>query len=187
VVTNINPPVEGHDPRNCEKFSAHMSASAVRRIVSDKVFNDYYSFCFERNPFDKVLSGYRWQRKSGGLQGSFRVYIFKCFYNHLIEALNLPGRLMIDRKKFFFPSDWDTYTCDGEFIVDEVKKYENLEDDLAEVLKKINVDVAVKLTNQKKTSPEGNKNRSPEDDYDFISRAIVRFVFRRELTHFGYQ
>src|SRR5262249_1324270 len=86
VLTPIEPPVEGHEPRNYEgfinplpkiletpgrlfsalrdsinrreKFYRHMPAFEVRNRVPGDIWNRYFKFCVERNPWDKVLSHY---------------------------------------------------------------------------------------------------------------------------------
>src|SRR6266542_4496127 len=97
VVTPIEPPVEGHQPRNYlgfinpiheilerpgkifaalrhsitsrEKFYRHMPAFEVQKRVPCEVWNSYFKFCVERNPWDKVLSHYHMHaaREGGSL------------------------------------------------------------------------------------------------------------------------
>ena len=84
IVTPIAPPIKGHQPRNYEgfinpvpeilerpgkifsavrhaiisreKFYNHMPARELRNRVARDVWNGYFKFCVERNPWDKVLS-----------------------------------------------------------------------------------------------------------------------------------
>ena len=86
VLTPIEPPIEGHQPRNYEglinpipeiferpgkifsalrhsitsreKFYRHMPAFELRKRVPSDIWNSYFKFCVERNPWDKVLSHY---------------------------------------------------------------------------------------------------------------------------------
>ena len=86
IVTPIRPPIEGHQPRNHEqlvdprtgllwrpeglhralrnvferrqKFYNHMPAWLVQQRIPARVWNSYFKFCVERNPWDKVLSHY---------------------------------------------------------------------------------------------------------------------------------
>ena len=97
VLTPITPPIEGHQPRNCqgfinpipeiverpgkffsalrhtltsrEKFYRHMPAFEVQQRVPSRVWNSYFKFCVERNPWDKVLSHYHMHaaREGGAL------------------------------------------------------------------------------------------------------------------------
>jgi hypothetical protein len=97
IVTPIMPRVEGHQPRNYEglinpvpeilerpgkffyalrhtmtsrtKFYNHMPAREAKQRVPVDVWNGYFKFCVERNPWDKVLSHYSMHaaREGGGL------------------------------------------------------------------------------------------------------------------------
>jgi len=97
IVTPIAPTVEGHQPRNYkgvinpipeilerpnnvlsalrhtstsrEKFYSHMPAREVRNSAPADVWNNYFKFCVERNPWAKVLSHYHMHaaRESGSL------------------------------------------------------------------------------------------------------------------------
>src|SRR5689334_12041430 len=37
----------------------HMPAKTIRALIGDAVWNDYFKFCIVRNPFDAVVSAYR--------------------------------------------------------------------------------------------------------------------------------
>ena len=96
VLTPIEPRVEGHQPRNFlgsvnpipeilekpgkifsalrhsiisrEKFYRHMPALEIQKRVPRDVWNSYFKFCVERNPWDKVLSHYHMSDEREGVQ-----------------------------------------------------------------------------------------------------------------------
>src|SRR2546430_1538412 len=100
ILTLFDPPIEGHQPRNyngsgdhvseilripfgprsawrCllarrERFYNHMLAWLVRLRIPPTVWNSYFKFCVERNPWDKVLSHYHMHayRLGGALSSS---------------------------------------------------------------------------------------------------------------------
>ncbi|MCP4550739.1 MAG: sulfotransferase family 2 domain-containing protein [Bacteroidetes bacterium] len=39
-------------------FYNHIPAIDVKNSVSKEIWNSYYKFCFDRNPFDKIISHY---------------------------------------------------------------------------------------------------------------------------------
>src|SRR5947207_12553472 len=153
VLTPIEPPVEGHRPRNYlgfinpipeilerpgktfsalrhsiisrEKFYRHMPAFEVRNRVPAQVWNNYYKFCVERNPWDKVLSHYHMHAAREGGSLSLDEYLAR-------------GR---------FPINYFRYTdrSGRKIIVDRVLRYENLLAELAEVFSKLNIPFTVTL------------------------------------------
>ena len=97
VVTPIYPPVAGHRARNYrglfnplpevaegrgrgvrssarslwrgERFRNHLPAYKARARISRRIWEQYTTFCVERNPWDKTLSHYHMvaKREGGGL------------------------------------------------------------------------------------------------------------------------
>ena len=84
--------IDRHSPLIAPYYYEHMPATRVREIVGQEVWANYYKFCFERNPWDKVLSYYNW-RKFGlhRRMPPFRDYILK-----RTNRLPLDGRLYFE-------------------------------------------------------------------------------------------
>ena len=147
VLTLFDPPIEGHQPRNNEgscnpiseilrvpfgprsawrcllsrrqRFYNHMPAWLVRLRVPPGIWNSYFKFCVERNPWDKVLSHYH------------------------MHAYRLGGALSLDQyfARGKFPINYPRYTnpSGSRIIVDRVVRYENLIDELGEIFTRLNV------------------------------------------------
>jgi hypothetical protein len=191
VVTPIWPEVDGHVPRNFMRldnpirsavlrrrqqqltgndrehlaYFNHISARNIRRRLGRRRWHSYYTFCFDRNPWDKVISEYFWRQGNGKFGGSLRDYV-------LTSDL---------------PSDFDKYSLDGSTPgVDFVGRYENLEGDLRHALDTIGLrDVDVALTREK-----GNyRPRTTETDtrFDDDMNGRVAQVFAREIATLGYR
>ena len=100
VVTPVNPPEEGHKPRNHQGFYPHMPANEVRKRIGRQVFNSYYKFCVERDPVEKCISYYFFHTRSDN-----RVELGS--WEHFVNSDKLPvdeklytdrfGRLLVDR------------------------------------------------------------------------------------------
>ncbi len=137
VLTPFDPPIEGHQPRNDEgfanpvseflripfasrsarrclrarrdRFYNHMPAWLVRLRVPPAVWNGYFKFCVERNPWDKVLSHYH------------------------MHAYRLGGaKFPINYPRYTNPSG-------SRIIVDRVVRYENLTNELGDIFARLNV------------------------------------------------
>ncbi len=104
-------------------FFNHMPAIKVREKVYSAIWDDYYKFCIERNPWDKVLSHYHMMRHR--------------YYRKHSKELSLDEYLAV-YDKF---SDYLKYAdADGDLLVDRVVKYENLNKELRPILNHLGID-----------------------------------------------
>jgi hypothetical protein len=194
ILTPIFPPVEGHQPRNHQgsvnpifeilrnpfvplsawrhmfakrqRFYRHMPAWVVQRRVPAKLWNSYFKFCVERNPWEKVLSHY-----------------------HML-AYRQERPLSLDHylAKGKFPINYVRYTdpAGAKIIVDRVLRYENLMNELAEVFARVNVRFDGTLGVKAKS--EYRTDRTP---YQLVfnpeQRKIVEKAFAKEIELHGYR
>ena len=187
VVTPVDPPVKGHVARNYKlpsratralvwrarrrvrgtnnpAYFNHISLRGIRTQLGARRADSYFTFCFERNPWEKTVSGFFFATGRGEFDGTFRDYV-------------LGSDL---------PSDFDKYSLDGETVsVDFVGRYEQLEDDLRLALDRIGLQQhPVSLTREK-----GNfrpADARAEALYDEEMSARIEAVFAREIRAFGY-
>jgi hypothetical protein len=193
VVTPIEPPVEGHQPRNYagfinpipeilerpdkifsalrhsitsrEKFYRHMPASEVRQRVPADVWNRYFKFCVERNPWDKALSHYHMHAAREGGSLSLDEYLAR-------------GR---------FPINYFRYTDRrGKIIVDRILRYENLLTELGEVFSQLKIPFEGTLGVHAKS--EYRTDRRPyQNVFNEKQRQIVEKAFAKEIGLHGYR
>ena len=194
VLTPVRPPVQGHKPRNYEgfaypildvfqkpfgplsdlrhgfarrkKFYPHMPAWRIQKRVTPQVWDNYFKFCVERNPWDKVLSHYH------------------------MHAARRGGSLTLDQYLAAgkFPINYVRYTDASRrrIIVDRVVRYENLMSELAEVFARINVPFEGTLGARAKS--EYRADRTPyQSVFNENQRRIVEKAFAREIELHGYQ
>jgi hypothetical protein len=194
VVTPIEPPVEGHQPRNYEgfinplpeilerpgkifsalkhsitnreKFYRHMPAFEVEKRVPPDVWNGYFKFCVERNPWDKVLSHYYMHAAREGGSLSLDEYLAR-------------GR---------FPINYFRYTdrSGTQIIVDRVVRYENLLVELGEVFSRLNVPFDGTLGINAKS--EYRTDRTPyQQVFNEEQQRLVEKAFAKEIELHGYR
>jgi hypothetical protein len=194
IVTPIAPPVEGHQPRNYEgfinpvpeilerpgklfsvlqhsmtsrdKFYNHMPAREVRNRMPADVWNSYFKFCVERNPWDKVLSHYHMHAAREGGSLTLDEYLAR-------------GR---------FPINYFRYTdrSGRKIIVDRVLRYENLLAELGEVFARLNIPFDGTLGVSAKS--EYRKDRRPcQGVFNDVQRKIVEEAFAKEIKLHGYR
>lgn len=109
-------------------FYNHIPAREIKNLVSEDVWNNYYKFTIERNPYDKAISMYYWvstqekfdslsdfllQGKAaacrgfelytiGGIPAVDKIYQFEdmnFFLDHLSQKLKLKEKLQLPAKK----------------------------------------------------------------------------------------
>lgn len=166
VLTPIFPHVEPHRPRNADGFYNHMPAHAVRERLPREVWEGYFKFCVERNPWDKTLSHYhaRAVRLADGL--TFDRYLLARDY-----CLNHP-----------LYTDPD----DGRVIVDRVLRYENLMGDFAEVCRRLGIPFDGDLGVRAKSDCRSDR-RPYREVYTAAQRKLIQRLFAREIELHGYR
>jgi hypothetical protein len=143
------------------KFSSHMKAVSVKRRLGDLIWNNYFKFTFERNPWDKLVSYYFFMR-------------IERDFNDWVKSLKVDVKSQ--------PINYPLYTINGKIAVDFVGKYENLNDDLNFVLQKLNL--------QKRNLPYEKKNKKGNRNYrDYFTtetQNYVKKIYKTEIDLLDY-
>lgn len=150
------------DLRERRKFWNHMPARYVRSRIGAKVWDSYYKFCFEREPMSKTRSHYQMMVREG-------------------KAADLNS--YFERGKF--ASDWHLYTDDaGKVIVDDVFRFETINEDLGKVFDRLNIPFSGQLTTKTKVASDAPKPKAPFEPTD-AQKDRLRDVFASEIEAFG--
>lgn len=149
--------------RRLKRYYNHMGASLIKQFIGEKIWNNYYKFCFERNPYDKAISYYFWHTRNQSNR----------------EELS---DLLIRKKKQI--SNWGLYTINNKIAVDFVGRYENLEEDLETIRRRIGLSSEILL-------PEAKVGvRKNKEHYSLVlseeDRRLVEERCSREISEFGY-
>lgn len=165
VVTPIYPPMDPHQARNFDGFFNHMPASLVQEKVPAVVWDNYYKFCVERNPWDKVISQYcMLNHRSGG----------KLPIHQYMAGPDLP----INFPRYMDPSG-------SRIIVDRVLKYENLMDELDDVFRMLGIPFEGTLNVNAKSEYRTDQRPYQEVFTEEQARYIER-IFSKEIDLHGY-
>ncbi len=147
-------------------FYNHMPATEVQALVGEKIWHTYFRFCVERNPFERAVSLYYWCCRKGP-----RPPISQFLQSPQIELLTRRGIQI--------------YTAsDGQWLVDRVLRYENLETELESVRVQLGLPEPLLLPNAK-----GGLRPAEQHYSELLSsedRMIIERRFRREMTLFQY-
>lgn len=145
----------------------HMPASEIRKYVPDEIWDSYYKFCFERNPFDKVLSLFHWINK-----------VTDNDYDTLDDFIE-DGHL--DRIHGF-----DLYTIGNVVAVDDIYKFEELEESMDRISQKLHLDTPLRLPSYKAKSNTRKDRRHYSEVLTPKQREIIKLAFARELELMDY-
>lgn len=164
------------------RLGSHASAIKIRKNIGIDKWNEYFTFTFERNPWDKVVSAY-WHQKSRGLKEEFKPFCIEAAENSMKKGIKF-STYKYDKVRAF-PVDWNKYTINDKIIVDFIGRYENLNNDLLFICNRLNIPWDGKLTK------EFGKFRSDKSSYrkyyDDHTKQLVEEIFNKEINFFGYK
>ncbi len=146
-------------------FYEHMPAWRVKTYIDQNIWDNYYKFSFERNPWDRQVSFFNYKNRNRTIKSSFE------------SALR--------KRKSSYVNNYDLYSIDGDIALDFIGKYENLEEDFQTITRAIGLDAEMILpvTNASKTSD----TKPYREYYNDKNRHLIAEWYRREIDYFGYE
>jgi hypothetical protein len=151
----------------------HAHAADVRRILGPDVFDSYYKFAVERNPWERQLSLYTHRIHRKGGKGKTVEEFDQDMRNPLWRLMHY-SRLR----------NWDIYSIGNEVVADKVLRYENLRDDLQSVFDHLGIDEAVQLPVL--NARHGGDRQHYSTYYSDATRDLVGRWYAREIAAFNY-
>ncbi len=147
------------------KYYEHIPAVAVKDRVGEKIWNSYFKFCFDRNPWDKAVSAYYWLKRLGRQR------------DQDFSRKICGGR---------FPQSFKAYSINGELAVDFVGRFEHLAEDLEKACGKIGIPFDEKLLPATKmhTRP---KTREWQQMYTEQEKEMVAQACAQEIELLDYK
>ncbi len=147
------------------KFYNHISVKEVATQIGKRVWNSYYKFCFERNPWDRVVSLYYWKCKSEP----------RPTISDFVES---SAPLILKKRGY------ELYTINGDIAVDKVCRYESLSEELEQIRERLGLPGELELPKAK--SSFRKDKRSYRDILGEKEKAKIAELFRDEIKLFGY-
>lgn len=138
IVRTVNEFLKG------ERFYEPMPAWQIRCSVPSEIWDNYYKFTIERNPFDKITSRYFHSKRVYEKKYS-DVLTFDKWYNYFKDRINKPWitKAWGSEAPFNYPRYADPWT--DEILVDRILRYENLTEELDDVFKMLGVPLEGKI------------------------------------------
>lgn len=193
IVTPIFPRVPPHKPRNFKggfnplpeiilsrgeerlmiaidilkgmKFHNHLSAKQIKMRVPSSIWDSYYKFCVERNPWDKTISHF---------------YSVKRFRNPwlTLDQYFRRGKFCLNFPQY---TDWSG----NHIIVDQIIKFENLISELGETFDQLGIPFADDLNVNAKG--DFRKDHRPYREVLKPKQCnLIAKIFKKEIDWHGY-
>jgi len=148
------------------RFYNHMRAVDARALLGDEVWNSYFKFSFDRNPWDRMVSAYFWIKFRTG-------------------NADLPFNEFLVQQRPYILSNYGIYSIDSRVAVDFVGRYETLVDDFNRALAQIGITEPLELPRLKA------KARTDKRPYrELITPDEERFIAshcQAEIALMGYR
>ena len=154
-----------HSPLLGPWYYEHMPASRIRELVGEDIWRSYYKFCFERNPWQKVVSYYNW-KKFGQ------------------ERRVPPFRDYVLRKSHRLPRDAAMYFAGAVCLLDEVHDYEGFQQKFSAICTRLGIPFDGVMPREKTGIRREKSNY--QDYYDAETRGKVAELFAREIKLLSY-
>lgn len=148
------------------EYYTHNSAENIRQYIGREIFDSYFKFAVDRNPFDKVVSMF---------------YYTMGIENSVFENITD----FIDAGELQMLSSYDMYSIDKKIVVDKIYKYEELESALIDLTKRFNLEIPLTLPAYK---AKGNfrKKKSYKDFLSEEERRRIEIIYAREIKLLDY-
>ncbi len=147
----------------------HATAAQVRAIVGSEKFGSYFKFAVERNPWDRQVSLYfhrEWKKQNANLNFDRDLRSFLYRNSEYVRLHN-----------------WKNYAIGNDVVVDQVLRYENLADDVAQLSATLGLKTPLKLPKLRKYTADRPHYSTY---YTAKSRALVAKWYGKEIAAMGF-
>jgi hypothetical protein len=161
--------------RNAERyeFYNHMPPKLIKDKIGEETFNSYTKIINIRNPFDMMVSHYYFKP-------TFKLYsdVEMSFSDYMLKT-NVVEDLADKYKNLMF--------IDDIFVIDEIIRFEKLESDLENLIKKLNLPTNIRTlgTYKKNTNKKTDSYKELHND-EIINLVCTHFKFYMELFNYKY-
>ena len=152
--------------RQILRFHNHTPALEIRRLLPREVWDGYFKFCFDRNPWDKAVSHYYWQ---GGES------LFPSVKDFLLSGRGQPY------------SNFKLYSIRGFLAMDEVYRYEEIDSALADISERLGLDTPLRLPEFRAKSGHRADRRHYREILSAEEAEMIGVACAREIRLLGYE
>lgn len=180
--------------RNHRGWHRHESARSIRNRLGKELFDEFFVFTVDRNPWDKVLSNFwAYQGYSHGQGGATeqissverlwrKVSGYPWTFDRWLKYRQV--RSLVPGKPPRFPISFCKIADEsGNVIVDEIYRYENIQADIQRLSNRLGLPIEYRQTQGAGT----RRNRSSYiTQYSLYGKQLIERVFAQEIELLGY-
>jgi hypothetical protein len=151
----------------------HLLGVQIRDHVGPEVFNEYFKFSFVRNPWDKAVSQFSFMSARPDLMQYLGMHEGCSFKKYLDLILKKKHVQWEEQYRFVYDENL-------ELLVDFLGRFENIQNDVMDILKRLGVECS--------SIPHSNKSdRKKFTDYwDDEAIEMVADIYKKDIDIFGY-
>jgi hypothetical protein len=148
----------------------HATARQVREIVGRKIFDSYYKFAVERNPWDRQVALYahrQWKR------------------GRPVDHFDRDMRSLIYRStEYVRLNNWSVYAIGREIVADRVLRYERLDEEIDELITTLGLPGSLDMPRLRSYATDRPHYSTYYSD---ATRDLVARWYAKEIEALGYR
>lgn len=157
------------------RYQGLMPACDLKARLPADVWEGYTKISIERNPWDRALSRYSWNKYRWEREGKWTFSGLTDFLAWMEQEM--PHQL----------SNWGTYAIGDAPAVDFMLFYENLADDMEVLRQRLGLDASLALPSKRAKGGFRSDRRHYSEVLSGEDRAIIERACSREIEYFGYR
>ncbi len=145
-------------------YYAHMPARPMRRYLGSDIWENYFKFSIERNPWDRQVSIYFWRTRDLAERPSFEEYMHS--NDNRVRLRN-----------------YDIYSFNGRIITDDMILFHDMRAGLERIFERLGLELPKQIPGAKTgIRTEGDYRKYYNDE----TRLMVANWYKREIDAFGF-
>jgi len=182
----------------------YMNSKYIKRQynINDKIWNDYKKFTFVRNPYTKIISSYEYLKKmyntDGYINENYKRIQFPSFSEFIKnQKYGFEQPLYKNNIELYCYHYYHTFITQYEHLMNNedkininyIGKFENLNEDLIEILIKLGVKNPLKHIDEINNNTKNNVSNK-NDISEYIDEEILAFInqyYDKDFEIFGYE